>query len=185
MRPAVEVKEKWRTNVVTASRTFCHPTLQTYTVPWQLHSVNGTKVRDIDVSSGLAAFISKYIANRASGFLFQTKAGKPLTQRNVHRNSLSTVRKILNLQQDGKGFHAFRRFRAAHLRKNRVPWDLEKLWLGHANKTVTDKYAEQVKEDVEWRKEVAEKTGLGFALPNVQLGYLGYRTKKLEAARAE
>jgi hypothetical protein len=30
---------------------------------------------------------------------------------------------------------------------------------------VTDKYAAQLKEDVEWRKDVAEKTGLGFVLP--------------------
>ena len=41
-----------------------------------------------------------------------------------------------------------------HLRKNRVPWDLEKFWIGHANKDVTDKYAAQLTEDVEWRKEV-------------------------------
>ena len=52
-----------------------------------------------------------------------------------------------------------------HLGKNRVPWDLEKFWIGHANKDVTDKYAAQLKEDVEWRKDVAEKTGLSFALP--------------------
>jgi len=61
---------------------------------------------------------------------------------------------------------------------------LEKLWLGHANKTVTDKYAEQLKEDVEWRKEVAEKTGLGFALPDVRLGNLGNRTRESETAKA-
>ncbi len=73
------------------------------------------------------------------------------------------------------GFHAFRRFRTAHLRKSRVPWDLEKFWLGHANKSVTDKYSEQLKKDVEWRKEVAENTGLGFKLPTVEssVGLLG------------
>jgi hypothetical protein len=51
-----------------------------------------------------------------------------------------------------------------HLRKNRVPWDLEKFWIGFVNKDVSDRYAAQLKEDVEWRKDVAEKTGLGFAL---------------------
>jgi hypothetical protein len=45
--------------------------------------------------------------------------------------------------------------------------------MGHANKSVTDKYAEQLKEDVEWRKEVAEKTGLGFSLPKLPVGQLG------------
>jgi hypothetical protein len=56
-----------------------------------------------------------------------------------------------------------------------VPWDLEKFWLGHADRDVTDKYAEQLKEDVEWRKSVAEKTGLGFNLPTleVSVGQLG------------
>lgn len=49
------------------------------------------------------------------------------------------------------------------------------MWLGHANKDVTDRYAEQLKEDVEWRKEEAEKAGLGFKLPPSKpyLGYLG------------
>ena len=57
-----------------------------------------------------------------------------------------------------------------------MPWDLEKFWIGHANKDVTDKYAAQLKEDVEWRKDVAEKTGLGFALPassEISIGQLG------------
>jgi integrase len=132
-------------------------------------------VRDIDVPSSLAAFLKAFIDNRTSGFVLQTKAGKPLTQRNVHKSGLSKIRKDLNLEQDGKDFHAFRRFRAAHLRKNHVPWDLEKLWMGHANKSVTDKYAEQLKEDVEWRKEVAEKTGLGFSLSKTLIGQLGQR----------
>lgn len=52
-----------------------------------------------------------------------------------------------------KAFHAFRRFRTAHLRKNRMPWD--KLWLGHANRDVSGRYAEQMKEEVVqtfWRR---------------------------------
>ena len=82
--------------------------------------------------------------------------------------------------EDGKAFHSFRRFRTAHLRKNRVPWDLQKLWLGHANRDVTDRYAEQLKEDVEWRKEVAENAALGFKLPTVEspVGLLGLRKQQ-------
>jgi hypothetical protein len=45
-----------------------------------------------------------------------------------------------------------------------LPWDLEKFWIGHANRDVTDKYAEQLKEDVEYRQDWAEKVGLGFTL---------------------
>jgi len=58
----------------------------------------------------------------------------------------------------------------------RVPWDLEKFRIGHANKDDTDKYATQLQEDVDWRKDVAEKTGLGFALlPSIEtsVGQLG------------
>jgi hypothetical protein len=63
-----------------------------------------------------------------------------------------------------EGFHTFRRFRTSTLRKARLPWDLEKFWIGHANRDVTDKYAEQLKEDVEYRQDWAEKVGLGFTL---------------------
>jgi len=42
---------------------------------------------------------------------------------------------------------------------------LQKLLLFHANKDVTDRYAEQLKEDVEWRKQDVERAGLGFELP--------------------
>jgi len=92
------------------------------------------------------------------------------------RDGLNPILTKLNLKQNGKAFHSFRRFRVMHLRKNRVPWDLEKFWIGHANKDATDKYAAQLKEDVEWRKDVAEKTGLGFALPaktEISIGQLG------------
>jgi len=39
----------------------------------------------------------------------------------------------------------------------------------------TNKYSEQLKTDVEWRKEVAEYTGLGFKPPTVEssVGLLG------------
>jgi integrase len=131
-------------------------------------------VREIDLPTSLAAFLKAHIGDRTSGFLFQSESGRPLMQRNVLRDGLEKIRMDLKLER-GKAFHAFRRFRTAHLRKNRVPWDLQKLWLGHANRDVTDRYAEQLKEDVEWRKEVAENTGLGFKLPTVEssVGLLG------------
>jgi integrase len=133
-------------------------------------------VRDVDVCSELATMLKDYIGNRTNGFLFHTDSGKPLLQRNILRDGLNPILTKLNLKQDGKAFHSFQRFRVMHLRKNRVPWDLEKFWIGHADRDVTDKYAAQLKEDVEWRKEVAEKTGLALRCPQVwkpQLGNLG------------
>src|SRR5262249_8175057 len=97
-------------------------------------------VREIDIPSVLAAFLKASVGARTSGFLFQTESGRPLTQRNVLRDGLDKIRRDMKLE-GGKAFHSFRRFRTSYLRKNRVPWDLQKLWLGHANKDVTDRYA--------------------------------------------
>jgi integrase len=131
-------------------------------------------VREIDIPASLASLLKASVGSRSSGFLFHSESGRPLTQRNVLRDGLGKIRREMKWE-DGKAFHAFRRFRTAHLRKNRVPWDLQKLWLGHANKDVTDRYAEQLKEDVQWRNEVAENAGLGFKLPTVEslVGLLG------------
>jgi hypothetical protein len=64
------------------------------------------------------------------------------------------------------GFHAFRRYRVTHLRKQRVPEDLLRFWVGHADQSVTDGYS-KVKEDVEFRRFTAEQAGLGFHMPTV------------------
>ena len=64
------------------------------------------------------------------------------------------------------GFHAFRRYRVNHLRKQRVPEDLLRFWIGHADGSVTDGYS-KVKEDVEFRRIIAEQAGLGLHMPTV------------------
>jgi integrase len=128
-------------------------------------SVRGTKeqdpktdnaIRSVDICEALAVLLRDFARDRSSGFLFQSDSGQPLLQSNISRDSLSK----LNVE----GFHTFRRFRASQLRRFRIPWDLEKFWMGHANRDVTDKYAEQLKDDVEYRREWVEKAGLGFAL---------------------
>jgi hypothetical protein len=52
--------------------------------------------------------LEEFIGSRTSGFLFQTKNGKPLTQRNIMRDSLHKL--------EVRGFHPFRRFRVTYLR---------------------------------------------------------------------
>ena len=61
------------------------------------------------------------------------------------------------------GFHSLRRFRTTHLRMQQCPEDLIRFWLGHGSNSVTDRYS-KVAEQREWRKEWAEKVGLGFEL---------------------
>jgi hypothetical protein len=64
------------------------------------------------------------------------------------------------------GSHAFRRFRTTHLRKQRVTEGLVQFWLDHAGKSITDGH-DRVREDVEYREEVARTVGLGFTIPTV------------------
>ena len=54
-----------------------------------------------------------------------------------------------------------RRVRTAWLRKQRSPEDLIKFWLGHSESSVTDFYS-KLADDVERRRQVAEKVGTGF-----------------------
>ncbi len=116
-------------------------------------------IRSVDVPATLATFLKWFVGDRSSGFLFQTDTGLPLGQSNILRDSLHNF--------GVEGFHCFRRFRTSHFRKNRIPWDLEKFWIGHASKDITDKYAEQLKDDMEYRREWAERVGLGFVVPRV------------------
>jgi integrase len=121
----------------------------------------GNGVRDIDLHPSISAMLKKFIGDRTSGFLFRSKNGFPLLQSNVLRLSLHPLLKRLG--QPKSGAHAFRRFRATWLRKQHAPEDLIRFWLGHANKSVTDVYS-KLKEDVTFRKKVAEEVGIGFEL---------------------
>ena len=103
-------------------------------------------VRDVDLSSGLAAILKDFVADRKTGFLFRNAVGKPLAQSNVLRRSLHPVR-----------------FRATHLSKSRVPESLVKFWMGHAESNQTEEYV-KLFDEVDYRREVADSIGIGFEL---------------------
>jgi integrase len=103
--------------------------------------------------AGTARELRGYVSG-VSGYLFATAQGRPLQQRNVLR-ILHKVKRV--------GFHAFRRFRLTWLRKNGVPKDLERIWMGHASEEVGDLYS-KLKEDVAFRQQWAEQIGLGLEL---------------------
>ncbi len=119
--------------------------------------------RQIDVCTDLAQLLKLFVGDRASGLIFANGAGKPLSQTNVVRRSLHPIWGELGVEKTG--FHAMRRFRATWLRKQRTPEDLIRFWLGHAKSSMTDGYS-KLSEDIEYRHEVAEKIGAGFAVPS-------------------
>jgi len=113
-------------------------------------------VRVVDIPEVFASELRDYLGS-INGFLFATADGKPLQQRNVLR-VLHSAKHV--------GFHAFRRFRLTWLRKNSVPKDLERYWMGHAPEEVGDLYS-KLKDDVLFRQQWAERAGLGFELVHV------------------
>lgn len=71
---------------------------------------------------------------------------------------------MVALRQPKCGADAFRRFRDTHLKNYRsTPLGLIKYWLGWAEEDMSGVY-DKIRQDVEFRKEVTEKAGLGFEL---------------------
>ena len=125
--------------------------------------------REVDLHPQLAQILKAFIGDRQSGFLFRSASGTPLSKTNLLRRHLHPILKRIGWSDpktnDKKaGFHAFRRFRVTWLRKQRAPDDLLNFWIGHSSKTITSDYS-MIKNDVKFRKEEAERLGLGFELP--------------------
>jgi integrase len=118
--------------------------------------------RQIDVCTDIAKLLKQFIGDRKSGLIFANSIGGPLSQTNVVRRSLHPILEELGVGMTG--FHAMRRFRATWLRKQRTPEDLIRFWLGHAKSSMTDGYS-KLSDDIEYRREVAEKIGTGFTVP--------------------
>lgn len=138
-------------------------------------------VRDVDLCLTLAEMLGNFVGERRTGLLFVNGKDKPLAQSNVLRRSLHPLLKELKAEK--AGFHSFRRFRTTHLRKSRTPEDLLRFWIGHADKTITDTYC-KVQEDTAFRKEVADKVGLGFVLENSIVRTVRRKTEEVEVAVA-
>ena len=115
----------------------------------------------MDIPDTLAQVLRRYTQGK-HGYLFTTRAGRPLDQRD-------TLKALHGAGKRG-GFHAFRRFRFSVLRKAGVPDNLIKQWLGHSQNLI-DLYAAQLRLDVAYRREWCERAGLGF-----DLGELGYKS---------
>lgn len=124
--------------------------------------------RVIDLPSELSFALRHFIGNRVSGFIFRqpSSSDKPLHVSDLLRRNHHPILKKLGIEK--QGFHGFRRFRVTHLRKQRVPEDLIRLWIGHSNRSVTDGYV-KLSDDEAFRKTWAEKAGLGFQLKSLHL----------------
>jgi integrase len=127
-------------------------------------------VRKVDLSSGLAQMLREYLGDRTKGFVFQTKNGLPLNARNIERDSLDKILAEMGIKEKGRLFHSFRRFRESILLRSETRNILINYWMGHSDEEMSTRYGKQLIEDDAWRMEWAEKTGLGFKLPESLIG---------------
>jgi integrase len=133
----------------------------------RLKTENGK--REIDLHPTVAAMLKDYIGDRTSGLLFCSRTGKQPLQSNILRRGLRpALRKIgwrdeqLGIEKSGS--HAFRRFRNTYLRNyTATPEGVYKFWMGHAGEDMSDLY-DMIRRDVRFRREQAEKAGIGFTL---------------------
>ena len=102
------------------------------------------------------------LGERTSGLVFSSRTGKPLHPSNPLRRIIHPLLEKKGLPLGGN--HIFRRFRLTWLRENSVPSDIERFWFGHANRSVGDDYS-MLKKNVKLRKEIADRIGVGFKLP--------------------
>jgi integrase len=112
----------------------------------------GNAIRTVDIPEELAEILRAQMPN--DGYLFASSTGNPFQQRFL-LGVLHRVRQV--------GMHAFRRYRLTWLRKNGVPKDLERFWMGHAPEDVGDLYS-KLKDDAAFRGMWCEKAGLGFSV---------------------
>lgn len=109
--------------------------------------------------------LDDYIGDRKEGFLLQTRSGKMLSPESFYRDGLKTIFKQMGRTR--VRFNAFRRFRESALLRSECRQVLIDYWMGHENPDMGARYGRQLLEDVKYRKEWAEKVGLGFELPLV------------------
>jgi integrase len=118
------------------------------------------------VKTTLAKMLSDYIGDRKEGFLLQTRSGNMLSPESFFRNGLATIFKRMGRTR--VRFNAFRRFRESVLLRSECRQILIDYWMGHENPDMSARYGRQVIEDVKYRKEWAQKVGLGFDLPQAE-----------------
>ncbi len=119
--------------------------------------------REIDLHPDIAEYLRNYRAGKA-GLLFHTARGTPHLYGNLEDRWLTPRLVQMRLDQDGMGWHAFRRFRKTWLRGQRCLEDINNFWMAHKPQTMSELYS-HLHEELEMRLAEAERVGFGFDLP--------------------
>jgi len=118
--------------------------------------------RTVDLTPPVAALLRGYIGDRTSGYIFESRTGRPINARNFLRSLYSNLERV---QISKRGFHAFRRFRNTHLRSAHCQPGLLRYWMGHSGSCNMSDLYDRSFEDATFRRDVANKVGVGFLIP--------------------
>jgi hypothetical protein len=114
--------------------------------------------------NNVAKLLVEFIGNRKSGLLFCTRNGKQLSQSNILTRYLHPALEEVGFPQAGN--HAFRRYRDTFLKNlTNCPQGVLDFWLGWGCEGMSGHY-DGIKHDVAFRKDVANRVGVGFEIPS-------------------
>jgi integrase len=119
--------------------------------------------RQVDLHPDIAEYLQRYIAGK-SGLLFHTAGGTPHLYGNLADRWLTPRLVKMKLDEEGMGWHSFKRFRKTWLRGNRCLEDLNNFWMAHKPTTMSEVYS-HLHEEEQLRLDEATRVGYGFTLP--------------------
>jgi len=118
--------------------------------------------RQVDLHPDIAEFLQPYTAGK-TGLLFHTANSTPHLYGNLADRWLTPRLVKLGLDEEGMGWHSFKRFRKTWLRGQRCLEDINNFWMAHKPQTMSEVYS-HLHEELRLRLDEAQRVGYGFAL---------------------
>jgi hypothetical protein len=119
--------------------------------------------REVDLHPDIAEYLQRFIGGR-TGLLFHTANGTPHLYGNLEDHWLTPRVTNMGLDEEGMGWHSFKRSRKTWLRQNRCLEDINNFWMAHKPSTMSELYS-HLHEELQVRLDEAQRVGYGFSLP--------------------
>jgi integrase len=119
--------------------------------------------RQVDLHPDIAEYLQRYSAGK-TGLLFHTANVTPHLYGNLEDRWLTPRLVKMGLDEEGMGWHSFKRFRKTWLRGTRCLEDINNFWMAHKPGTMSEVYS-HLHEELQMRLDEAARVGYGFVLP--------------------
>jgi integrase len=119
--------------------------------------------REVDLCKTVADFLRPYVTSK-NGLIFRTSRGTPHLYHNLETRWLNPRLAKLGIDEEGMGWHSFRRYRNSWARKQRIQEDYRLFWMGHKPEKMGEVYTD-ISDDLPGRIAEADRVGHGFNLP--------------------